>query len=692
MKSIAGDLKASDLIKFIKEEGKDVNPLASLRIYFENWGYQGFLTSSLLELGRRLETENPKEVAELIERVDAFVSGSYVFQNEWDMERTNVPEYFHVSDIKWNHNPDDDPEWMYMLNRHGFLVDVAIAYDLTLNQKYLNYMEAFLSNWLVDNPLSPLTRKSSWRTIDAGLRVVNWVKLLEILTPLQALSSRLFYELLISIEQHLAFLTEELSVSRGQSNWSILEITGIIIGSLAFKEFDNSSDYLSKALAYLSPAIALQVEEDGMQREQSFMYHHEVLICLLQIILIAERNQLELDPFIREQAIKMAQASAHFIKPDGTQSNYGDSDGESMIGVLSVAEKIIKKPLLIEKMALKSPLYEKLFVGIQPTELTSERLISLPSVSFANAGLSIMRSLDNQDYTLFKCGPLGGGHGHDDLLHLEVYTQGRTVLVDSGRYSYDCDRHQRLAYKEGQAHNTIIVDGRNFNAHCDSWETTKVATPVNQKQVVKEGAQFVEGGHLGYLDLADPVLVNRKVIYLSEGIWFISDEISCQKEHLIETSFHFLEASVNKMGNQKVRYQDQLGSVEIEVLHKDGLFDSQDCDISFQYNQKQVSQRAIYKYHITGNHSLTYIMSNQSEITYRKIPVGLDDQTLLSDCEVECYALDLPNGHLKYVLIQHREPAQGRRAYYIEGNYVYGRISVVEYDSERNFVNQIKLY
>lgn len=42
----------------------------------------------------------------------------------------------------------------------------------------------------------------------------------------------------------------------------------------------------------------------------------------------------------------------------------------------------------------------------------------------------------NADYLHFKCGSLGGGHGHFDKLHVDLSIAGEDVLIDSGRYTY----------------------------------------------------------------------------------------------------------------------------------------------------------------------------------------------------------------------------------------------------------------
>lgn len=36
----------------------------------------------------------------------------------------------------------------------------------------------------------------------------------------------------------------------------------------------------------------------------------------------------------------------------------------------------------------------------------------------------------------FRAGSLGGGHGHADLLHVDVYHGGEAVLTDAGRGTY----------------------------------------------------------------------------------------------------------------------------------------------------------------------------------------------------------------------------------------------------------------
>ena len=64
-------------------------------------------------------------------------------------------------------------------------------------------------------------------------------------------------------------------------------------------------------------------------------------------------------------------------------------------------------------------------------------------------------------FLIFDCGPLGdGGHGHYDLLSVEVFAGGRPLVVDPGRCTYsEGPPNLRRWFRGTAAHNTVCVDG-----------------------------------------------------------------------------------------------------------------------------------------------------------------------------------------------------------------------------------------
>ena len=69
-----------------------------------------------------------------------------------------------------------------------------------------------------------------------------------------------------------------------------------------------------------------------------------------------------------------------------------------------------------------------------------------------------------QTTSTFKCGSLGGGHGHFDKLHVDLSIAGEDVLIDSGRYTY-VDGSLRRQLKSSCAHNVPVVDWQEYTVH-----------------------------------------------------------------------------------------------------------------------------------------------------------------------------------------------------------------------------------
>jgi hypothetical protein len=95
-------------------------------------------------------------------------------------------------------------------------------------------------------------------------------------------------------------------------------------------------------------------------------------------------------------------------------------------------------------------------------ELSAARDWTPHSVMMRGQGLAILRSDAAQRYLSLECGPLGGGHGHADRLHLTLHAAGVHWLADFGTRSYLT--RDLFWYRSAMAHNVPIIAG----AH-DDW-------------------------------------------------------------------------------------------------------------------------------------------------------------------------------------------------------------------------------
>ena len=91
---------------------------------------------------------------EILVWADECTQGYITHRAHYEMERCTTPIVFSPS--LWNNLPKEtvDPEWIYAYARHSILFNLAKAYALTKEQKYLNTFKDTLV--IVDNLNLPI--------------------------------------------------------------------------------------------------------------------------------------------------------------------------------------------------------------------------------------------------------------------------------------------------------------------------------------------------------------------------------------------------------------------------------------------------------------------------------------------------------------------------------------------------------
>ena len=126
-------------------------------------------------IGKYIHEHCAGEAAEVIRQADLILEDTFVFQDHWDMEPCPVP--YTVSFRDWVTTPNGDPEWVFMLNRHDFLNKLQLAYVHTGDERYHEKLRSCLLDWIEKNPITP-EGSDATRTIDTGIRCMNWVDIL----------------------------------------------------------------------------------------------------------------------------------------------------------------------------------------------------------------------------------------------------------------------------------------------------------------------------------------------------------------------------------------------------------------------------------------------------------------------------------------------------------------------------------
>ncbi len=139
-------------------------------------GHQQFIgdRQAYIEQLKQLDT------SAIITRAERLVNNTFIFDKAWDMERCNANVHFD-GDIDWHHIENGDPEWMFMINRHVFFDDLAQAYLVTADKRYVDALRRIWTSWLDSESDGEAMVLTTWRSLDVGIRLKTWIKVLDLL-------------------------------------------------------------------------------------------------------------------------------------------------------------------------------------------------------------------------------------------------------------------------------------------------------------------------------------------------------------------------------------------------------------------------------------------------------------------------------------------------------------------------------
>ncbi len=557
------------------------------------------------------------ETALVLEDSKRVLGNTFLFRNPWDMEMTVEP-YTFSGRIDWDAQPGDDPEWTYMLARHGFIVNLAKSEFITKESRFGDKALALIDAFIDDAPCIKKRENTSWRSLDAAIRITNWLDALEILGKARTISDEFIIRFKVAVKEHAEYLKGKDSTFLRLSNWGAIGNAGLFKAS-AYTEDQEGIDL---ALERLCGTMKVQVLPDGYQWEQSPMYQAEVLLHMLDIIVTGRKHGIQIPETIAGAAKSMCHAFLGMLKPDGHQFIQGDSDDTCLLDILRKGSFIFSDPILkhasggtldFDYSIVASENDKARFVAMAPSP------IPFTSVENIASGNYFLRNSWGPSGSLihFKCGSHGGGHGHGDTLHVDVTLNGVDVLIDSGRYTY-VDGQERRMLKLASHHNTIRIDDEEPFVPKDSWQYRKTAKCLQMPMVVKGDWALAQGSHLAYMDKG--VLPIRRTL-LIDDVAIILDCIEGVGTHQLERFFHFNTAEPLRDESSTIIYGD------FSLCHNAENCTIERRKVSFHYNELCETDALILRNTISSK-QLAYAILAKGDLSIKELevyPVGSDE-------------------------------------------------------------------
>jgi hypothetical protein len=423
-------------------------------------------------------------------------------------------------DIDWTYLPDNgDVEWTYALNRHAFWLTLADAYWGTGDETYAQEWVDQFTDWYMERPVPPTNSgysNVSWRTLEAGIRLPNFVAAWSKLRVSPALTADVHIMFLKSILDHGRYLLNY----HGENNWFVTESVGLLAAAIMFPEFKEAEAWYNAGFERLEGELSNQLYPDGSHKELAMQYGMIIPMGYEGIIRMASHNEREIPQGLRQNMESAYNYFMYMIEPTLELPQTNDSD---RIGALGIQTLLLPAANLYDRPDMLYAAWGGA-IGEKPDNT---------SYSFDYAGHYVMRSDWTSDamYLMVDAGPFGaGGHQHEDFFNIDLTAYGKPMLVDPGRYTYSgIWRHY---FRQTNAHNTIMYDDK-FQNRTASVSTYVTDSPMQNTWINSGNFDFFQGIYnYGYGTPVDKSINHeRSIVFVKPGYWIVHDRLTGTGTH-----------------------------------------------------------------------------------------------------------------------------------------------------------------
>jgi hypothetical protein len=483
---------------------------------------------------------------------------------DWHFEprskkRTPLKHWLLLDELETAKNGDLKIIWE--LNRHQHFFTLGTAYWLTSDERYAAIFVMHLCSWMEQNPPSLGINWSSNQEV--AYRAISWIWAFQFFLESPALSSNILRDALKFLYLHARHIETYLSTYTSPNTHLIAEAFALYCLGTFLPEFKQSSHWRKLGKEILLNELDRQILPDGVHFELSTWHHRQAADFYIQFLLLSRING---DKFGRGELEKVEikiQKLLDFLmfitRPDRTTPLLGDDDGGRILPYywqpfpndfrVTLAHGAVLFKREDYKFIAEEFCPESIWLfgmdGVTMFDLLDLEPPSETSKAFPDGGCYVIRDDWSRESNFMlldggKHGVLNCAHAHADALSFELAMQGKTVLVDSGTYSYYESKEARNYFRSTFAHNTLSLDNESSSEPDDVFSWKETAQIDGLKWVSHDRFDFFEARHDGFSRLVkDAAFHQRSVFALKENYFIIRDGMQISGTHRYDLNFHF---------------------------------------------------------------------------------------------------------------------------------------------------------
>jgi hypothetical protein len=372
-------------------------------------------------------------------------------------------------------------KYIWELNRHAHLVDLARYVWLTGDAAAADALERQLADWIAANPY--LLGVNWGHGLEHAIRLMSWSWVAHLAPPRTPAVRAAFAQ---SIAQQTHVLQRYLSFGSSANNHLIGEAAGLFVASLAFRNLRRARAYQAQARAILEREILRQSFPDGGIRELASGYLLFDVECFQLCDLLATRAGHPFSFRYRQRLTRMERTLADLrYRADAAWMLKDGDDGQvlparatdQLTAILNAATlRDAGQPRYTEAWDDRSAW---LWGGAGYRRWLAAPAYRAASAYWPDTGWLCRRNpLPGGGEAVWFCDAGGPGlgplyaHNHSDCLQVLLAVDGVPVLVDPGTFSYRAEDAWRDYFRSSAAHNVCAWDGADHGRTrgCFMWD------------------------------------------------------------------------------------------------------------------------------------------------------------------------------------------------------------------------------
>lgn len=465
-----------------------------------------------------------------------------LLQDVWDLGPRSHP--VHIAPITWREDPFHDSYWRSLYYALRPTSNLLYAYYSTGDKRYRDKLISILDSYCTYDASRPVDRDKFDNRYSSAFRAMVLVNSYVKLARSGDLPAPLSVELRAAIERIGNFLALAVNFEPNQ-NHGISEAAALALVAVNFPALAEAPGWRSLGLQRLASVMTTTVDADGVEIENTPFYHFYALTFAREIDGWATKYNIGLSPEFRKDTNQMVKYATHIVQPNSKLPLLGSGVESSMAN---------QDTGVYSKLGEEFPEFEYTYTSGVAGTAPSRR-----NVMFPISGQSMMRSawspaadFKNDSQVTFNVGRWRSRHCHLDVLGINYYSAGRTLVTDSGLYTSNAGADFDF-FTGTRAHNTVVVDGKDQSTGSAVVEGL-TATGVDWA--------YQSGAH----DLYAGVTHRRSVVLLRRDLLLVVDTLSGSAPHRFQQLWHLFPGAAPRASGTSIDVSE--GKVQLLAIRQ----------------------------------------------------------------------------------------------------------------------------